>query len=243
MAAAVLAEQGRQGLAGAYFDKDGLAVRQFGFNGTAELHAGANLLCPVLRVCGLLRLQQLTRHARVKRNLRRLQVCRTQRVCHTGQGCVHAGTVKGVGHLEFGGPDVLRFQLGCKRIDGVKIARDDSERWRILCGDLDPCGHGRLDDIGAGSHGQHGARALFKHGLTTCHDSGDGRFKAHHAGPACSGVFANAVPDHGLRLNAQAVQPSCQGIGHAKQRRLGISGLRQQGADIGVLGVFVGQPR
>ena len=210
---AVLAQQGGERLAWANLDKDGgIALVQLCLDGPAELNGGAHLAGPVLRVGGLVVLQQGAADARVHRDRRGIQRGVAERLCHARQGTVHADAVESVGHLQACRADVLGFQSGGKGRDGVKRATHHGERGRVGGGDLHARRHQAAHQVRAGAHGQHGAGGLVEHGLTACDDGVHGMVHRQHARVAGGGVLANAVANHGIGPDAQAVQPSGQSM-------------------------------
>ena len=130
-------------------------------------------------------------------------------------------------NTQLGGPDVLRFQLPGKCVNGVVAACHHGQCRCIAACDLDASRQQRPQRVGAGAHGQHRTARLIEHRLPACEHRGHRVLQREHAGMAGGRVLADAVADHGVGMKAKAVEPRGQRIRHAEQRRLCIAGLRK----------------
>ena len=128
--------------------------------------------------------------------------------------------------------DIARFQRGLESLDRGEGARHDAERWRVDCSQIDISGQkGHEVRLGQAYH-QHRAWFGRLHERATLRDQVQRILEGDRFGDAGCDQFADAVTDHGRRLDAarhpqlrQRVFDQEQGRLRVERRTDGVRGI------------------
>ncbi|KWT97250.1 hypothetical protein APY03_1690 [Variovorax sp. WDL1] len=224
----VLANQRRQGIAGAGFDKHGVGdFCQHRSKRCREAHGFPQVAGPVVRIGRFLRLQEGAGQRRIDWQSRRRQPDATHQRFERGHCILHHGRVERVRCLQQLGRDAVGFESDAQTFDGIERTRRDASRRPVFGRQRDVGTEARLEFGGRQAHREHRAGRLGLHQRTALCDESRSVFELHDAGQRGGGKFTDAVTHERHRLQAQGENLARNRIFQNKDGRLGDRGRGQ----------------
>jgi hypothetical protein len=214
----VLAHQRGQGLVGPCLDEDPRAPVGRRLQGRGEPHRVAHLASPVLRR-GDLVARPRAGHARHVRPLRRAQRDPAHRGDQLRRQRIHVGRVEGAADRQAETAHAVRGQLAGELVDGGDRPRDRAPVARVHGRERQPRRDAADQLVLRQPHRQHGARRHAGDQPPAHRRQVEPVLGREHAGPACSRVLAEAVPEDGVARDAPALPQGRQRLLDGEQAR------------------------
>ncbi len=216
-----------QVLAGAHLQQDEPGVGEQHVEGVAEPHRPAQMRAPVLGAGRLLGGDPGAGDVRQERDRRGPQRDGADLVDERADGAVHVGRVESVRGVQTAAAHALVREPLLEGVDGLRGAGDHAQRRGVDGGQRQAVAEPGGDLLLGQEDAEHGAVRHLLDQPAACGDQTYRVLQREHARQAGGHVLADAVADHGARLDTPRLPQPGQGELHAEQRRLGEPGLPQ----------------
>ena len=223
----MLARERAERLPRSDFEQRGLGFAQQRRDAIAEAHGMTDVLRPVPRIRRLVVGDPRARHVGDERDLGRAQLGRLHGLLERREGRLHHVGVEGVRGVQGPARDVIGLQAFLQCLHGRVRPAYDAHRRRVDDGHRHLAVQIGLDFLFGGADREHGPRLHGLHEPPALDDERERITQRHDAREARGHIFADAVPDHGRRLDALRLPPLRRRILDDEEGRLRVGGLPQ----------------